>query len=77
MPFHLFFLIIFALNFLPEIGFHCRETINFPLMLFLMELAFVMIIIAIWILHCMNWTISWSEEGLDYRQKHILQMFRI
>lgn len=76
LPFHLFYFIAFVINFFTNIGFHCRDSMNFPLILFLLEVVSLMTNVAIWIVHGMNWKIQWSKEGLDYRQQQVLDIFR-
>jgi len=76
VPIHLLFITIIALNFVPEIGFHCREYTNFPLIALLTELGFLATVVPIWALHCKNWCIKWDDSELDDSQKLVLAIFR-
>lgn len=76
IPFHVIYLALFAINLRPNLGFHCRESMDFPLMLIAIELVYFITIISIWLLHCKGWLISWQFNKLDDRRKLVLEIFR-
>ena len=76
IPLHLLYFVIFILNFVPEIGFHCRDEIHFPLIAMLQEVGFVVTVAGIFILRAKNWLIDWDFEGQSERNRAIMEIFR-
>ena len=76
IPFHVIFLVMFGINFQPNFGFHCRDSMNFPLMLMIIEIIYLITVISVWVLHCKDWTISWETNHLDDRRKLVKDIFR-
>ena len=76
IPFHVIYLVMFCINFLPNLGFHCRDSMNFPLMLMIIEIIYLITVISVWVLHCKDWTISWETNHLDDRRKLVKDIFR-
>lgn len=76
IPLHLLYLVLFVLNFVPRIGFHCTDELEFPLIAVIAEIGFLITVSAILLLRWNNWCISWNMEGKIERDVAILEIFR-